>query len=273
MSARLAADASRITCGTSLLAKGSRSKHCTWNTWYAQTIIISDYSPDDHPVTEHDTKDLHAARIEAVRDAGIQLQEMTSAALDWYRRPSRGGSRKYAIYLEARGLVSAPDAHAEESGQTVKGEPDGDVRSKRLQVDGKGTHADAAAKEGPSSQLGGEGGDKPGGNAQREWDMPERSESDLDDDPPDFLRPGRFHDDEHERPGKSEENRAVRGQMGSTTGTRRQVRARKRANRIVAEKQPAVSKHVVSASRHTNGSSCANPCCLSLLASRCSPYW
>ncbi|TFY54364.1 hypothetical protein EVJ58_g8911 [Rhodofomes roseus] len=51
----------------------------------------------------HETyMNLHSVRLEAVRDAGVELPGLTEAALCWHGRASPDGD--YSIYLEARGL-------------------------------------------------------------------------------------------------------------------------------------------------------------------------
>ncbi|KAI0730301.1 hypothetical protein C8Q72DRAFT_256422 [Fomitopsis betulina] len=154
-------------------------------------------------------KRLHAARLEIVRDADISLLEMTSAALDWYRRPSRVGQN--GVFLEARGLVKAADAQAEGSRKTDKGEP---------------------ARE---ATLTSQGADNLGGSAPQERDSPGPSDSDFDEI--DFLSPRRHHKDEPVRLPVSEPGgaKAARAQWQPTA--RRQLRSYK-------ERKPAIIKHL-----------------------------
>ena len=73
-------------------------------------------------------------RLEAVRDAGMELWEMTNAALDWYlRHASNAVEGQYGIYLEARGLMSMRRTQIkrrkDDSVSVIaKPEPDADVR-------------------------------------------------------------------------------------------------------------------------------------------------
>lgn len=66
---------------------------------------------------------------------GIQLEEMTSVALDWYGRPPRRG--QYVIYLEAKGLLGAHEANWEPKVNVEKGDITNDVCS--IHSDVKGT--------------------------------------------------------------------------------------------------------------------------------------
>ena len=59
--------------------------------------------------------------MEAVRDAGVKLHELTDAALDWFLRSSDKGS--YGIYLEARGMDIVVDKTSSEPDENGKVKP------------------------------------------------------------------------------------------------------------------------------------------------------
>lgn len=185
------------------------------------------YCELDHCLTELDMKRLHAARLEIVRDADISLLEMTSAALDWYRRPSRVGQN--GVFLEARGLVKAADAQAEGSRKTDKGEPAREVRLRCCEIEG----IDAKGTE--QATLTSQGADNLGGSAPQERDSPGPSDSDFDEI--DFLSPRRHHKDEPVRLPVSEPGGAKAAGAQWQPTARRQLRSYK-------ERKPAIIKHV-----------------------------